>query len=57
MATAIETTEGNIVILGATGGTGLQLIEQALEEGYHVMAPVRNPKKLEHIQHKNLEVN
>lgn len=56
MATATENTKGNIVILGATGATGLQLVEQALAQDYRVTAPVRNTKKLEHIQHKNLEV-
>ncbi|CAF2449579.1 unnamed protein product [Rotaria sp. Silwood2] len=56
MATATENIQGNIIILGATGATGLQLVEQALARGYRVTAPVRNLKKLKHIENKNLEV-
>lgn len=35
-----------LVILGATGGTGRQLVAQALEAGHHVTAYVRAPAKL-----------
>lgn len=35
-----------ILIVGATGGTGRQLVAQALERGYIVTALVRNPSKL-----------
>ena len=35
-----------IVIFGATGDTGKLLDEQALAEGYEVVAYVRNPSKL-----------
>jgi len=35
-----------IFVLGATGGTGTALIEQALERGHDVMALVRSPHKL-----------
>lgn len=42
-----------IFIIGATGGTGWELVKQALEQGHHVTALVRNPKKLT-IQHPNL---
>lgn len=35
-----------LFILGATGGTGLALVEQALERGHRVTAFVRSPKKL-----------
>lgn len=56
MATTNENIKGNIVIVGATGPSGLQLIEQALARGYKVTAPVRNPEKLSHIQNENLEV-
>lgn len=51
-----EMNSENIVIVGATGATGSQLVQQALEQGYKVTAPVRNPQKLAHINHKNLEV-
>ncbi len=32
----------NLAIFGATGGTGRQLVEQALEEGHTVTVLVRN---------------
>jgi uncharacterized protein YbjT (DUF2867 family) len=35
-----------IVIIGATGGTGRQLVTQALERGYVVTALVRDPSRL-----------
>lgn len=44
-----------IFIVGGTGGTGRQVIEQALSEGHFVTALVRNPVKLK-IDHPNLDV-
>ena len=44
-----------IFIVGGTGGTGRQVIEQALSEGHFVTALVRNPVKLK-IDHPNLKV-
>lgn len=44
-----------ILIIGATGGTGRQLVERALEQGHQVTALVRTPKKLK-IEHPNLQV-
>lgn len=44
-----------IVIFGATGGTGKQLVEQALALGHHVVAYARNPSKL-NINHEQLKV-
>jgi putative NADH-flavin reductase len=35
-----------LFVLGATGGTGLQLIDQALARGHEVTAFVRSPEKL-----------
>lgn len=35
-----------ILILGATGGTGRELVKQSLTAGHHVTAFVRNPAKL-----------
>jgi putative NADH-flavin reductase len=43
-----------LTIFGATGGTGTQLVQQALAKGNHVVAYVRNPSKLEFI-HKDLK--
>jgi len=44
-----------IFIVGGTGGTGRQVIEQALSAGHFVTALVRNPVKLK-IVHPNLNV-
>ncbi len=44
-----------ILIIGATGGTGRQLVEQALNRGYQVTALVRNPSKL-CVEHPQLTV-
>jgi uncharacterized protein YbjT (DUF2867 family) len=40
-------TAKRILIIGATGGTGRELVAQALERGYAVTALVRNPSKLQ----------
>jgi putative NADH-flavin reductase len=44
-----------ILIFGATGGTGRQLVQQALERNHQVTAFVRDPVKLS-IQHPLLQV-
>ncbi len=44
-----------ILIVGATGGIGRELVRQALERGYSVTAFVRNPARLP-IQHPQLTV-
>ena len=44
-----------ILIIGATGGTGRQLVQQALDLGHQVTALVRKPAKLK-IEHPNLKV-
>lgn len=44
-----------VLIIGATGGTGRQLVQQALDLGHQVTALVRNPAKLQ-IEHTNLKV-
>ena len=36
-----------ILLLGASGATGIQFIEQAINSGHKIFAYVRNPKKLE----------
>ncbi len=45
----------NILIIGATRGIGLQLLDQALQAGHTVTALVRNPQRLT-IPHKRLRV-
>lgn len=45
----------NILIIGATGGTGRELTKQALEQGHRVTAFVRTPSKVT-IEHENLTV-
>ena len=44
-----------VLVIGATGGTGQQLVQQALERGYEVTALVRNPAKLQ-LTHPQLRV-
>ena len=44
-----------LLIFGATGGTGRQVVEQAIEQGHKITAFVRNPAKLD-IKHTNLKV-
>jgi len=44
-----------LLIFGSAGGTGRQLVEQALAQGHAVMAFTRDPAKLD-IKHANLKV-
>ncbi len=44
-----------LLIIGATGGTGRELVGQALESGHHVTALVRTPAKLR-LVHQRLTV-
>jgi putative NADH-flavin reductase len=44
-----------VLIVGATGGTGRQLVTQALERGYAVTALVRDPSRLQ-VDHPQLRV-
>ena len=45
-----------IVIFGASGGTGRELVAQALGQGHHVTAQVRSPEKLADLEHPQLVV-
>jgi len=44
-----------LLIIGATGGTGKELVKQALEQGHAVTVLVRDPKKVKAADH-NLRV-
>ena len=46
----------NIIVFGASGGTGRELLKQALDKGIEVTAFVRDTTKVEDIQHPNLTV-
>ena len=45
-----------VLIFGASGGTGRELLKQALDKGMEVTAFVRDFTKVEDIQHPNLSV-
>lgn len=57
MASSLDDIKGHLAIFGATGNTGLQLVEQALLRQYKVTALVRNPEKLTKLEHKHLKVS
>jgi uncharacterized protein YbjT (DUF2867 family) len=44
-----------VLVIGATGGTGRELVQQALAQGHQVTAFVRDPARLR-IEHANLRV-
>ncbi|MDP4240854.1 MAG: NAD(P)H-binding protein, partial [Bacteroidota bacterium] len=45
----------NIIVFGASGGTGLEVVEQALEAGHQVTAVLRNPEVFP-IRHEQLKI-
>ncbi|RUL54051.1 NAD(P)-dependent oxidoreductase [Lysinibacillus antri] len=45
----------NILILGATGRVGSQIVTYALQDGHHVTVLVRTPEKIQ-INHENLTI-
>lgn len=51
----MHSAPGPIVVLGATGRTGLPLVRKLLDSGYRVRAQVRDPAKLT-FAHERLEV-
>ena len=56
--TTAAAAKKTITIIGATGGTGLCLVKQALDAGHTVKALVRNPDKLSELSsNENLKVS
>ena len=45
-----------LLIFGSTGGTGRELVKQALDQGHNVTAYARDPAKIEDLQHPSLMV-
>ena len=46
----------NLLVFGSTGGTGRELLRQALDQGHAVVAFVRDPAKIADLEHGNLRV-
>jgi putative NADH-flavin reductase len=44
-----------IIVFGASGGTGMEVVEQALEAGHHVIVILRQPDKFS-IRHEQLRI-
>jgi predicted extracellular nuclease len=44
-----------LFVTGGTGGTGLEIIKQAIEMGHYVTVIARSPEKIE-LKHQNLEI-
>lgn len=51
----MNSTPRKLTVLGATGGTGRQVVQQALDAGHHVTAVVRDPAGLG-LSHPRLDV-
>ena len=45
-----------LIVVGSTGGTGRELLKQALDQGHRVVAQARDQKKLDDIKHASLQV-
>ena len=46
-AEGVDSRTFKLVVFGGTGGTGKEVVAQALERGHHVTAVVRTPEKVE----------
>ena len=47
----------NIIVFGANGTVGIEIVKQALAKGHHVTAFVRNPNKLEIAESPRLTIH
>lgn len=47
----------NIIVFGATGTVGSEIVKQALRKGHHVIAFVRNPEKFPLMENQNLKIH
>ncbi|MFD2893948.1 NAD(P)-dependent oxidoreductase [Sphingobacterium arenae] len=56
MLCRIKIKKMNIIVFGATGTVGTEIVKQALEKGYDVTAFLRNPEKMTSLNHPNLRV-
>ena len=45
-----------VLVFGSTGGTGRELVRQALDLGHSVTAYVRDPSKIQDLEHPSLKV-
>jgi putative NADH-flavin reductase len=45
-----------LIIFGSTGGTGRELVKQALEQNHDVTAFARTPSKLDDLKHERLNI-
>ena len=45
-----------VIIFGATGTVGVEIVKQALKKGYEVTAFVRNHEKVQNLNHGNLTI-
>ena len=46
----------NLLVFGSTGGTGRELLRQALDQGHTVAAFARDPAKIADLEHANLRM-
>lgn len=46
-----------VIIFGATGTVGIEIVKQALKNGDVVTAFVRDPQKMQNISHPNLHIH
>jgi putative NADH-flavin reductase len=45
-----------LLVFGSTGGTGREVLRQALDQGHNVVAYARDPDRIDDVEHANLHV-